>query len=133
AGGDDLERRLAALRLDHLVALVAERARAEQPHGILVLDQEQRAGAGQVARRRGVAEIGRLGRGEGFAARMARQEDRERGALLGLAVDEDESAGLLDDAIDGGEAEAGAGADFLGREERLEDARQILARDADAG
>src|SRR5260221_522831 len=67
-----------------------------------------------------------------LGAAMARQEDREGGALAGLAVDEDEAAGLLDDAVDGGEAEAGAGADFLGREERLEDAREILARDADA-
>ena len=64
---------------------------------------------------------------------MARQKDRELRALARLAVDEDEAAGLLDDAVDGREAEPGAGADLLGREERLEDARQILLGDADAG
>ena len=52
---------------------------------------------------------------------MARQEDAERRALADFGVDIDEAAGLLDDAVDGGEAEPGALADLLGREERLED------------
>ena len=38
-----------------------------------------------------------------------------------VAVAEDEAAGLLDDAVDRREAEAGALADLLGGEERLED------------
>ena len=46
---DQLERRLAALRLDHLVALVAQRAGAENPHRVLVLDQHDRADPGQIA------------------------------------------------------------------------------------
>src|SRR3546814_13019591 len=57
----------------------------------------------------------------------------EGGALPHGAVDEDVAAGLLHDAIDGGEAEAGAGADLLGREEGLEDAVDDIRRDAGAG
>jgi hypothetical protein len=64
---------------------------------------------------------------------VPRQEDPERGALADFAVDIDEAAGLLDDAVDGGEAEAGALADFLGREERLEDLVADLGRDAGTG
>src|SRR3546814_14425257 len=62
-----------------------------------------------------------------------RQVDREGGALPHGAVDEDVAAGLLHDAIDGGEAEAGAGADLLGREEGIEDAVDDIRRDAGAG
>src|SRR6185437_16429434 len=62
-----------------------------------------------------------------------RQVDRELRALARLAVDENEAAGLLDDAIDRGEAEPGAAADFLGREEWLENPREIFLGDADAG
>src|SRR5205085_11485639 len=68
-----------------------------------------------------------------LAVEMAQEVDREHGALAGRTVDEDEAAGLLDDAVDGGEAEPGAGADLLGREERLEDAHEILLRDAESG
>ena len=50
---------------------------------------------------------------------------------LGIRIDE--AAGLLDDAVDGREAEAGALADFLGREERLEDLVDDLRRNAGAG
>ena len=40
---------------------------------------------------------------------------------------------LLDDAIDGGQAQAGAAVQFLGGEERLENPAQVLRRDAAAG
>ena len=40
---------------------------------------------------------------------------------------------LLDDAVNGRQTEAGALADFLGGEKRLEDARQIFRRNAAAG
>ena len=53
--------------------------------------------------------------------------------LPDLAVGEDVAAGLLDDAVDGGQAEPGALADLLGGEERLEDAADHVGRDADAG
>ncbi len=46
----------------------------------------------------------------------------EEAALLRFNVDVDQSAMLLDDAINGGETHAGAAAAFFGGEERLEDA-----------
>ena len=51
--------------------------------------------------------------------------------ISGIA--EDEAAGLLDDAVDHRQAEAGALADLLGGEERLEDLLQHVRRDAGAG
>jgi hypothetical protein len=45
---------------------------------------------------------------------MARQENAERRALILDGIDIDESAGLLDDAVDGGQSEPGALADFFG-------------------
>jgi len=62
---------------------------------------------------------------------MARQVDLEYRATAGRAVDKDEAAGLADDAVHGRQAKPGARADLLGREERLEDARQMFLRDAD--
>ncbi len=50
-----------------------------------------------------------------------------------FAVGIDEAAGLLDDAVDRRQAEAGALADFLGRKERLEDLVDDLRRNAGAG
>ena len=64
---------------------------------------------------------------------MARQVDAEGRALADLAVGEDVAARLLDDAVDGGQAEAGALADILGGEERLEDLGHDLGRHAGAG
>ena len=64
---------------------------------------------------------------------MARQTDLECGALAGETVDKHEPAGLLDDAVDHREAEPGAGARLLGRKERVEDAREVVLGDADAG
>ena len=64
---------------------------------------------------------------------MARQEDAERGAFALLGIDIDEAASLLDDAVDRREPEAGALADFLGREERLEDLVDDIRRDTSAG
>src|SRR5665213_2911477 len=68
-----------------------------------------------------------------FGARnMARQENAERRAA-GLAIGIDETASLLDDAIDGREPKPGALADFLGRKERLEDFVDNLGWNAGAG
>jgi hypothetical protein len=47
--------------------------------------------------------------------------------LAGLAVDADVPFGLLDEPVDHGEAEPGALSDILRREERLEDAHDVLA------
>src|SRR3546814_4427574 len=79
----------------------------------------QRAGAGEVA---AFLRLSILQRRHRLLLGDRRQVDREGGALPHGAVDEDVAAGLLHDAIDGGEAEAGAGADLLGREEGIEDA-----------
>src|SRR5579864_3880249 len=64
---------------------------------------------------------------------MARQEDREGRALVGLAFDPNKAARLLHDTVDGREAEPGARADLLRREEWLKDALKILFADADTG
>src|SRR5690606_15005434 len=48
-------------------------------------------------------------------------------------VGEDEPARLLDDAVNRGQAEAGALPLFLGGEERFEDLRQVFQRNAAAG
>src|SRR4051812_31504617 len=73
-------------------------------------------------RRRRVA-----GRRFGFGGR--RQLDAEAGAAADLALDGDATTELLDGVADEREADAGAGA-ALGREERIEDARQEVLGDA---
>ena len=64
---------------------------------------------------------------------MARQEDGESGALARRALDRDVPAALLHDAVDRGQAEAGALAGLLGGEEGLEDPRLRRHVHADAG
>ena len=61
------------------------------------------------------------------------KEDPEGGARTDFAGDFDPALVLLDDAVDGGQAEAGAFADLLGGEERFEDAVQRLLVHAAAG
>ncbi len=62
---------------------------------------------------------------------MARR--KMRNAVLPAPSRIDIAAGLLDDAIDRRQPEAGALADLLGREERLEDLFDDVGRNADAG
>ena len=62
-----------------------------------------------------------------------RQIDGESRALAGRARDLDVAAGLLGKAERLAEAEAGSLADFLGREERLEDRVDMIGRNAGAG
>ena len=76
---------LAVGGLDHLVAAGAQQAGGDAAHGVLVLDEQDAADAGQVAgRRRG------LGRGRGDRRQRAagrgvdRQEDAEGRALPGV-------------------------------------------------
>ncbi len=62
-----------------------------------------------------------------------RQVDAERRARDPCSlVDRDRAAGLTNDAVDGGQAQPGAAAGFLGREERFEDARLRRLVHADA-
>ena len=83
-------------------------------HLLVVLDDQHGLGA---AGRRTELDIG-LDVLETF---RARQVDPHGRALAGLAVDLDVAAGLLDEAVDHAEPEAGALALGLGGEERLED------------
>ena len=90
-----------------------------------VAQDAERAGAhgGYVEAEAGQRQHGReSGRG--------REEDLEGGAFVGLALDGDGAAMLLDDAP--GDEQAQAGAVGFGGEERLEQARHVLGRDADA-
>ena len=64
---------------------------------------------------------------------MAGRKILNVGALAEPAGDLDPALVLLDDAIDRRQPEAGALADFLGGEERLEDPRQMFRRNARAG
>ena len=63
---------------------------------------------------------------------VRRQIHRHGGALLRRGVDGDEAAGMARDALHEGQAETGALAYFLGREERLEEMRLHVGGHADA-
>jgi hypothetical protein len=65
--------------------------------------------------------------------RRARQHEHDRGALPDLALDVDVPAVAGDDAVHDRQAEAGAAADVLGREERLEHVLQRGLVHAHAG
>src|SRR2546421_3476112 len=67
----------------------------------------------------------------GEAAEVARQEDRDHGAVALLAVDQDAAVVGGDHALGDGEPDAGAG--LLGREAGHEDPAELGARDAGAG
>ena len=135
AGLDDLERPFAVAGLDHLVALRRQRPGADHAHRVLVLDQQDGAHPGKIAGRL----LFRPGGGErrfrflAFGGLVARQMDGKRRARAELAVDGDEAAGLLDDAVGRRQSEPGALADLLGREEGLEDALEMRLGDAGAG
>src|SRR5579859_343132 len=66
------------------------------------------------------------------AARPGRELDDEARAARGLARGRDDAVVGLDDALDDREAEARAVVVALGREERIEDERQVLRLDAPA-
>src|SRR5574338_652596 len=86
--------------------------------------------------RRGVAgasviESSRFGRGCAVAIHW--QANRERGAFSGRRSHFDGAAVALDDLVHDGKTQPGAFAHGLGREERIEDLRQYVIRDAAAG
>ena len=66
-------------------------------------------------------------------APRAAAHQREPRALPDRAVAADRAVVLAHDAVGDRQAEAGAAADRLGREERIVDARELLRRDARAG
>ena len=61
-----------------------------------------------------------------------RQEDAEAGALAGVALDLEAASLVVDHPVGDAQTQAGAVADALGREERVEDLRQDLVGDAAA-
>ena len=95
---------------------------------MLVGDNFVRAGGGSGGGR----SIDRSGRGK-FGGGIDRQIEREARAAPRRAVDEDASAVGTHDLVREVQAEAGALADVLGREERIEDVVADLGRDAAAG
>ena len=115
-------------RLQDRVAARGKRAGRESPDRLLVLDEEDRAVAGQIGdgRRCRFGGTRRLG----LVGNVTRQEDRKNGSLADGARAKNIAAGLLDDAINHGEAKTRALSDFLGGEKRLEDFVFYVGRDA---
>ena len=133
-GLGQLQGLLAAGRLDDLVAAGAQQLGGDPAHGVLVLDEEDPARAGEVARHRTL-------RGDDDQALrphwrchrdVHRQEDAEGGPLAHPGVHGDPAVRLLDDAVDRGQAQPRALAHRLGREEGVEDLVHDLRRDAGA-
>ena len=67
------------------------------------------------------------------AGPVLRQEHPDGRSAAGRALDRDRAAALADDSVDRGEAESGALADGLGREERVERVGRGLGVHARAG
>ena len=93
----------------------------ELPHDGLVLDEQDRLGA-DARRGGGPRTCGTLG----ALRRRAAARSGTTSPCPGARVDLDRAAALLDDAVDGREAEAGAA--FLRREERLEELLALAPR-----
>ena len=106
------------------VAVLAQDPRGDLQHGGLVVDDEDRlpASPGRRAWRAARCRVRRRGGRAG-----GREEEAEGGAGAFLGVDAHAAAGLGDDAVHGGQPQAGALALRLGREERLEDVGRDLA------
>ena len=118
---EQLERRLAIARRSARYSPAAS-ARARRRRG--PCPRPRPAGSCRCPTGRPASALGRdrHGRGSPRRARVDGQVDGEgRRPAPASTVGEDEAARLLDDAVDGREAEPGALADFLGGEERLED------------
>ncbi len=107
-----------------VVALLAQHLCQELAHDLLVVDDQDPFDAAGRRRRDGMF----------LARRRMRdgQPDREGGAKTGGRAHVDRAAALRDDPVDRREAEAGAFADILRREERLEDADASLVVHPDA-
>jgi hypothetical protein len=120
-GAKRRERRAARREADRLVAELGEGLLAEADQRLLVVDEQDRLA---VAARD--AFLGRRRRGD---PALRWNVDGERRADALVALDRDAAAQVGDDAVDEREAEPGADADLLGREERIEDALEDVRRD----
>ena len=138
ARADEPQRLLAALGHVDLVPVLAEPGAERVAHDRLVVHDQDPQRAGGDAGRRAHGLVSRevrlaLGRGRGLGL-PRRQVDGERGAAARLGLRRRSVPWWrVDDAVDDGEAEPDALARLLGREERLEDAVEVLLRDAPAG
>src|SRR2546427_11303929 len=108
------------------VAQAKQHAGGNSPHGRLVLDQQDGFGPARTAPagwhrtlRFNVGDLGEVNAKDGAGAR--------------LALHLDESAALLDDTVNRGQAQAGPFAYLLGRKEGLEDMRLDVAVDTASG
>src|SRR5262249_35300002 len=132
---EHLDRLDAVAGLEHAVAARRKPARVEAAQTLLVLDKQDRALTGIVGQGGRSAVRGGGSRRDQVVRRrsIARQEDPKRRSATDLRLRINETAGLLDDAIDRREAEPGSLADLLGREKRLENAIDDLRSDSAAG
>ena len=122
----------AVARLDHLIAARPQQPRRHAAHHILVLDEQDAAGAGQIPRHRlGLGFLDHRRR-RFKIARIDGQEDAESRAASWPGVDMDPAIGLLDDAIDGRQPQPRALADRLGGEEGFENLGEGLGGNARA-
>ena len=113
---------------EHGVSLTLQVLAGELAHGGFIFHQQDGFVAGRDLR----DWDRRLGSDEFSTGRDPRQIDLERRSPAGFAVHPDVAAALLDDAVNGGEAEAGA-LDSLGGEKRLEDMGLSFGIHAHAG
>ena len=122
------DRRRAVVCLDHLIAEASQAAAQDLAQARVVLDEENGLRASRQLRLDRRREGGVLRRILGL-----RQVDADARPPVGLAVELDVAARLLDEAVDHAEAEARPGADRLGGEERLEGLAPHLFRHARPG
>ena len=109
-----------------LVAEALELCADISAHQFIILDHQD----GLVT----ALDLGALGPREFFRRGIGlRQIEAEGRAVALFAVDLDVSARLLDEAVDHAQAEPGALADFLGREERLEHPVDDIGPNSDSG
>src|SRR5205807_298863 len=118
------ERRLTVGGQQYMIAVILQDSLGRYPDPFFVFrDQNGLGPATQVDYRRlrfpiNASRLG--GIGQPRTGEAAGEEDLETRSHLQLALDTDVAAALLDDPLDSGQAQPGALADFLGREEGLE-------------
>ncbi len=116
------------MRFQHAITGGAQYLDGEGADVIIVLDDQDRFFVATDLDRAGLVILLRHA-----VDQQPRQVELDGGAMLLLRIDLHMAAGLLDEAIDLAEPETGAAADVLGREERLEHARQHILGHAAAG